>query len=514
MASPASSIADAAPELQAWLFRESTLVGGVINLRYGSLYPHIFVTAKEPGTEPTKIWPLHTDCAVSPVNYASYTIRQRHTSTIWALATGKYETKKLWGFVVSWPKSHHFGKEALRLCDFAAMWSAASCGISTNISNGVAVYQEQAGSGAFMVPLIVRADPQTTFQALISMQSLWADPSAPKIRSADSKRSQQPITGLLQPPGMLSRLMAAPRKFQLEQHYRREDDGSYIILFNSTHGHAQPSPPPARAWSWYNPVEAKVESAGFTIAPLRPGFSAIGEASHESLVTAVFKVDLGGWLSQDTWTGRCLGPFLRQSFTDTLASCAIWLRDRIEQESVNLEARAGGDEAGLVAPQNSSSKESFPVQETPKSPALLDSKYYSCPGAAGFKIRGPDYLKDKKKLMAEEPAFSLHGAFLVEVSPPETPTSGDAEELGPDTPFDLVLSRFLAGAGDEADQNRHRMFKLIPSVVQGSWVIKQAVGNTPVLLGRKLATKYFKGPGYFEQSHWNGQTSRDELTTH
>lgn len=50
----------------------------------------------------------------------------------------------------------------------------------------------------------------------------------------------------------------------------------------------------------------------------------------------------------------------------------------------------------------------------------------------------------------------------------------------------------MAGEGNEADQNRHRMFKLIPSVVQGSWVIKQAVGNTPVLLGRKLVTKYFR----------------------
>ena len=95
MVSPASAMADSTPELQAWLFRESTLVGGVINKRYGSLYPHLFVTAKKPGTSPTKVWPLHSDCSVSPVSYASYTIRQRHTSTIWALATGKYETKKL-----------------------------------------------------------------------------------------------------------------------------------------------------------------------------------------------------------------------------------------------------------------------------------------------------------------------------------------------------------------------------------------------------------------------------------
>ena len=52
--------------------------------------------------------------------------------------------------------------------------------------------------------------------------------------------------------------------------------------------------------------------------------------------------------------------------------------------------------------------------------------------------------------------------------------------------------RFLSGDGPEADRNCSARFKLIPSVVQGSWIIKQAVGNTPVLLGTKLDTKYFR----------------------
>ena len=34
---------------------------------------------------------------------------------------------------------------------------------------------------------------------------------------------------------------------------------------------------------------------------------------------------------------------------------------------------------------------------------------------------------------------------------------------------------------------------------KGSWIVKQAVGqNTPVLLGKKLTTKYFTGPNYIE----------------
>jgi hypothetical protein len=40
----------------------------------------------------------------------------------------------------------------------------------------------------------------------------------------------------------------------------------------------------------------------------------------------------------------------------------------------------------------------------------------------------------------------------------------------------------------------------IPRIVKGSWIVKQSVGTTPVLLGQKLATRYFRGPNYFEVS--------------
>jgi hypothetical protein len=40
--------------------------------------------------------------------------------------------------------------------------------------------------------------------------------------------------------------------------------------------------------------------------------------------------------------------------------------------------------------------------------------------------------------------------------------------------------------------------KLIPSIVEGSWAIKMAVGQKPVILGKKLSQQYFRGKGYFE----------------
>ena len=48
------------------------------------------------------------------------------------------------------------------------------------------------------------------------------------------------------------------------------------------------------------------------------------------------------------------------------------------------------------------------------------------------------------------------------------------------------------------DAFRNERFKLIPNIARGSWIIKQSVGTTPVLLGKKLATKYYRGKNYFE----------------
>jgi len=56
--------------------------------------------------------------------------------------------------------------------------------------------------------------------------------------------------------------------------------------------------------------------------------------------------------------------------------------------------------------------------------------------------------------------------------------------------MDITVRRFLEGEGPAADKKRNNRFKLIPSILKSSWVVKQAVGTTPVLLGNKLVTKY------------------------
>ena len=97
--SESRSSADYQPQLallSGWVYRESGVVSGISNQRWGSLFSHSFVTfRKEASREPSKVWPLHGHCKLSSVERKEVMVRNRHTSTIWALAAGHYEKKQL-----------------------------------------------------------------------------------------------------------------------------------------------------------------------------------------------------------------------------------------------------------------------------------------------------------------------------------------------------------------------------------------------------------------------------------
>lgn len=59
----------------------------------------------------------------------------------------------------------------------------------------------------------------------------------------------------------------------------------------------------------------------------------------------------------------------------------------------------------------------------------------------------------------------------------------------------------MEGDSEDDVKRRHNTFKLIPKVTKGSWVIRNAVGSTPVLLGKKLTTKYFRSGAALQETH-------------
>lgn len=189
----------------------------------------------------------------------------------------------------------------------------------------------------------------------------------------------------------------------------------------------------------------------------------------------------------------------------------------------------------------SSEDEGFPMSEFPPDAEL--GTVTNCWGrckSIDFKIRGPNYLKDKKKIPSEDFLFRLRGVellltdtcpanigrntrllhgklrdcptFILNLRLPwgllisyyEIPEKFipyieacydkdrvDRAKLEASlqslTPGERCLCRFIMN--DSAYKNR--TIKIVPVVIKGPWVVKQVVDGKPALLGNKLPIDYF-----------------------
>lgn len=213
---------------------------------------------------------------------------------------------------------------------------------------------------------------------------------------------------------------------------------------------------------------------------------------------------------------------------------------RLASSRVSALPGLPGEEAGGLGAEEAPGE---PGEEEEQPPCNLDSSFYEelhTPGHdTPFKVRGPHYLQDGQKVVAGLPMFELVGVELFETqgvvqhisryipairrspkpflfcyhlsvpgpptlslvfvyatdshpdtlgAPPEDPDEGDWQ------PFDWLMYRFLKGT----DSDRSSMFKMIPHIAEGSWVIRSAVGTTPVIVARKLATKFYITDKYIE----------------
>ncbi len=78
------------------LYRESGVVSGIANRRWAALFPHSVATFRKEGSkEPSKVWPLSSRCQLSKIKSKEFMVREKHTSTIWALAAGHYDRKQM-----------------------------------------------------------------------------------------------------------------------------------------------------------------------------------------------------------------------------------------------------------------------------------------------------------------------------------------------------------------------------------------------------------------------------------
>lgn len=445
------------------------------------------------------------------------------------------------------------------------------------IINGVRVLQEDCSAGASVssslfssdsmawtinkVATVVPGSPDTVFKIVMNVESmpLWdaAVDYAQVVEEIDENTAILHI--VYKAPGgswSLWPLWTRPRDLCISRHWRREDDGSYIIIYQSVEHHACPPQP--------GYVRADLKGGGYTIAPSKArkpkgtkGSAATGGAipapPDMALVTFILHIDLRSNKFSLAWQ-RLKGVNVLEDYLMNV----IGIRDVLQH---------AGFVSVHLADDPLEDSEPPPVQEKPvtrqlarvssyrpnewegnevTSPATtsLNSslqgytgtcpiQYWDSPDIRGIKVRGKTYATDKKKVYAEQPAFALAGVdffempahqehiaqrpetlvsklgdhvqfmFIVQLMVPGPPCLSMVLYFAPtetsptrddNTPFSNTMAAFLDGT----DEQRTDRFKIIPRVVQGSWIVKQTVGNTPTILGRKLRQPYHMGANYIE----------------
>ncbi|KAK7304122.1 hypothetical protein RJT34_15186 [Clitoria ternatea] len=156
-----------------------------------------------------------------------------------------------------------------------------------------------------------------------------------------------------------------------------------------------------------------------------------------------------------------------------------------------------------------------------------DTDCWTTPSGGGFMIRGKNYLKDNSKVVGGDPFLKLIGVDWLKVQKTADRIalhhrSLVQSEAGKSLPFILVFNlqvpakpnyslvlyyasdrpvnedSLLAKFVDGDDTFRDSRFKLIPSIVEGYWMVKRAVGTKACLLGKAVTCNYFRQDNFLE----------------
>lgn len=407
-------------------------------------------------------------------------------------------------------------------CFTTAAAAVAVCCVAITPSHAIEI-------PSFRVSQVANGSPTEVFRLLMNLKRYqrW-DPSIATMRVVQQMDDHADIVYITQRPTYLWPLWQKPRDLVLMRYWRREEDGSYFVMYQSIEH------PECRVR--HNYVRATLLGGGFVIAPQKVPSGAI--RSH---VTYVLRYDPGGWSRIYHQLGMDVDlvmPMLRSvvgirdelSGTDfitpnvTVASAA----GNGEDGTVgSTEDQEGGDEVGTSVDAMGV------VVGVTRLKTSLPEKMWSEPDASAFMVRGPNYLVDKKKIPSAPSKFHLVGVDLLsfESASDRYHISARSDSVGRNAgagKFTFVINMIIPGAenvcmvfyfqpakdnlfedgspfsellndfidGDDAFRNSR--FKLIPTVVEGSFIIKQSVGSKPTLLGNKLKCPYHKGENYFE----------------
>ncbi|KAI0496261.1 hypothetical protein KFK09_022575 [Dendrobium nobile] len=354
-------------------------------------------------------------------------------------------------------------------------------------------------------------------------------------------------------------MLVWPRDLCYVRYWRRNDDGSYVVLFRSRE-HPNCSAQPGF-------VRAHIESGGFNISPLKSR-----NGRTRTKVEHLMQIDLKGWGVGyfPSFQQHCLIQML-----NSVAGLREWFSQTDETHTVpripvmmsissgSVSSKKGGkshDYSNQSIPLDEESDEdedcqihepeemmdSVKAENAMKQPDedpldQLDLSSFSgnlrrddrdnirdcwrMPDGNNFKVRGKTFCYDKTKIPAGKPFMKLvavdwfkdvkrmdhvarrqgcavqvaseKGLFTLVVNV-QVPGSSHYSMVFYFVSKPLVSGSLLQHFVDGDDEFRNSRFKLIPSVPKGSWIVRQSVGSTPCLLGKAVDCTYIRGPKYLE----------------
>ncbi|KAG6587164.1 START-like domain [Phytophthora cinnamomi] len=387
----------------------------------------------------------------------------------------------------------------------------------------------------------VDGSPSEIFLYLMGIKNypVW-DASVERAEVVHTIDDHSDIVHIVYRPVWLWPIWLAPRDLCLLRYWRRAEDGSYVICMQSA---LHPECPPT-----HGVVRATCKGGGFIISPRALSVAQGDELT--SMVTNVVHLDPQGWEGQllqrlnvmhlyvrpqvlaltglrDVMEARkYVCPNVPEEFSAALAAST-------EEQQANAAAQDGEGAAGAAGDAEA------PASQLEEFPSNVPRSMWAEPDGGAMMVRGPDYLTDRRKIPSQSPYFRLVGMDLYEsseviehiASRADNPVQRELkrhEERGTEMPFTFVINfvvpgnprinlvlyyqvphpsiltdgspatELMADFLEGSDEFRNERFKLIPCIVEGSFIVRQAVGSTPALIGKKLRQPYFRGKQYFE----------------
>ncbi|CEG44159.1 START-like domain [Plasmopara halstedii] len=385
---------------------------------------------------------------------------------------------------------------------------------------------------------VVDGSPSEIFMYLMCINNypIW-DASVEKAEVVHTIDDHSDIIHIIYRPVWMWPVWLTPRDLCLLRYWRRAEDGSYVICMQSA---LHPECPPMDGL-----VRATCKGGGFIISP---SVTQLDEMT--SMVTNVIHLDPQGWEGNLLQRLNMMHLYVRPQVLSVtglrdVMEARKYVCPNVPEEFSAALASSTEEQYGKAASQEEGAgggtigDPEAPVSMLEDFPSNVPRTMWAEPDGAAMMVRGPDYLTDRRKIPSQSPFFRLVGMDLFESSEVIEHIASRAdntiqrelrrhEERGTEMPFTFIVnfvvpgtprinlvlyyqvphpsvltdgspsSELMADFLNGSDEFRNERFKLIPCIVEGSFIVRQAVGSTPSLVGKKLRQPYHRGKQYFE----------------